>query len=140
MGCVRLYEITYVPILHGAMFSLALNGYTYTCGYVEFGGMEKEGRCKFFSVADGYLGGTVEVEGLGLPSVLRLVNEEHIYKLPLIESSVERDDVTGRWTAQFATIDPATGQPLVSPGTYFVSCYGSNGTASGAGMQVTITR
>ena len=126
--------------LHGARFSLAQEVPPYVCGYVELGGLEKEGRCKFFSVEDGYVGGTVEASGLGTASILRLVDSEHVYKLPVIESSVVRDDVTGIWTAEFTTIDPATGQPLVTVGTYDVSCFGTGGTANGSGMKVTITR
>jgi hypothetical protein len=130
----------FVP-LHGQDFSLSREALPYVCGYVNLNGsLEKEGRCKFFSVEDGYVGGTVGASGLGSVSILRLVNSEHVYKLPVIESSIVRDDVTGQWTAEFATIDPTTGQPLVSVGTYDVSCFGANGTASGAGMKVNITR
>ena len=135
-----IQSVAFTP-LHGAKFSLTQEVPPYVCGYVNLNGsLEKEGRCKFFSVEDGYVGGTVEASGLGTASILRLVDSEHMYKLPVIESSVVRDDVTGIWTAEFATIDPATGQPLVTVGTYDVSCFGANGTASGAGMMVNITR
>jgi hypothetical protein len=114
--------------------------YLLGCGLKIFGGLEKEGRCKFFSVDDAYLGGTVRVTGLGAPSILRLKNENGIYKLPVVEGSINKDDVTGEWSAEFATIDPFTSQPLVPPGFYYAGCFGDNGTADGAGLKVTITR
>ena len=112
-----------------------------SCSYVNLGGsMEKDGRCKFFTVDDTYLGGTVSVTGLGAPNILRLKNANGIYKLPVVLSSVERNDETGVWSAEFATIDPLTSQPLVPPGTYNAGCFGANGTADGFGLEVTITR
>lgn len=114
--------------------------YLKACGFVDLSvNMEKQGRCKFFTVSDAYLGGTVSVTGLGAPSVLRLKNENGIYKLPVILDSIDRDDTTGKWSAEFATIDPLTSQPLVPPGTYSAGCFGSNGTA-GTSLEVIITR
>ncbi len=116
--------------------------YLNTCGYVELnrGTLEEQKRCKFFTGSDAYLGGTVSASGLGVPSVLRLKNANGVYKLPVILSTVKRDDATGIWTAEFATIDPLTSQPLVPPGDYKGGCFGTNGTADGGGMKVTISR
>ena len=102
--------------------------------------MDDAGVCKFFEVKTGFVGGTIEASGLGVPSVMRLKVDGKIFVLPVIESSIVRDAVTGKWTAQFATIDSGTGQPLVPDGEFEVGCFGANGTADGSGTKVTITR
>ena len=111
------------------------------CGYYELSkGLEKEGRCKFFEVKDGFIGGMIEASGLGAPSVMRLNKDGVIYKLPVFEDSISKDSLTGVWTAKYFTVSPTTSQPLVDEGIYSVYCYGPSGTASGAGMKVEITR
>lgn len=132
-------EARFVP-LHGAKFSLSRFHMDYTCGYVSFADLEGQGVCKFFDIEGGHVGGTIKASGLGSPSFLRLKVGNKIYKLPVIESTIVRDDTTAKWTAEFATVDPKTGQPLVPEGDYEVGCFGMNGTASGGGMDVTITR
>ena len=129
--------------MHGAKFSLTQRGqdYSITCGYV--GGaktLEGQGVCKFFEIEDATLGESIKTSGLGTPTVLRLKVEGKTYKLPVIESTIVRDDVTSKWTAEFATVDPKTSQPLVPAGTFDVRCFGASGTASGGSVEVTITR
>lgn len=107
------------------------------CGYLNFQStpstLEHSARCKFFSVSDGYVGGTIEVSGLGAPSMLRLKNENGTYKLPVLVDTIKRDDTTGQWTAEFSTRNLSTSQPLVPEGTYDAGCFGTNGTADGSG-------
>lgn len=111
-----------------------------SCGFTEIPiySMKSEGVCKFFSISDAYLGNTVTATGLGAPSLIRLQNDSGSYKLPVVSSEYDAEGKV--WTAEFATIDPLTSQPLVPPGTYSAGCFGDNGTASGGGWTVTISR
>ena len=116
------------------------------CGAPSFGAqtgqtLEQKGVCKFTEINNGYVGGRISASGFGSPSILRLVNDDKIYKLPVIENTIIRDDGTGNWTAEFPTIDFTTGQPLVPTGQYDVHCFGGNGTADGGGnFTLEITR
>ena len=110
------------------------------CGFIDLSQktIEQQGRCKFTSVSDGYLGGTVSTTGMGAPNILRLQANGKIFKLPVVESSINQLD-DGTFKAEYYTIDPFTSQPLVQPGAYKADCMGSGGTA-GLQFDITITR
>lgn len=95
--------------------------------------------CKLLVAESAYLGGTVKTKGLGAPSSLKMRSKETgvVYVLPLVTRT---EAFSGIWEAEFATIDPQTGQPLVAPGEYMIYCYGEGGTASGSGQMITISR
>jgi hypothetical protein len=110
------------------------------CGFIDLSQktIEQQGRCKFSSVGDAYLGGTVSTTGMGAPNILRLQANGKTFKLPVIESSINQLD-DGTFKAEYYTIDPLTSQPLVQPGAYKADCMGTGGTA-GTQFDITITR
>ena len=77
--------------------------------------------------SEAYLGGTIEIEGMGAPSFLRLKGNGVTYKLPVVPGSIKQLD-NGTFTAEFYTIDPFTSQPLVAPGEYRAEVFGKNGS------------
>lgn len=114
-----------------------------SCGDVTFFTTNtlERGRCKLLSVEDGLVRGTISASGLGFPSYLRLKDATENYKLPVLQSNIVRDDVTGEWTAEFSGRDWMTGQALAPEGEYSVTCFGTEGTGDGIGVfAIKITR
>lgn len=102
------------------------------------GGMRREGYCKLVSLPEtGFLGGTITATVKGAPSNLKLKAGGQTYTLPLVPGSVTNSG-EGTYTAQFYTVDPVIGQPLVPAGDYTARCHGSNGSKDG-GSNNTIT-
>ena len=111
----------------------------YTCGNFPRLSLKEQGTAKIKTIAsEAYLGGTIKVSGVGVPSFLRLKANGVIYKLPVIPGSIQQLP-DGTFTAEFYTINPLTSQPFVGPGSYLADCFGAFGPAGGQ-FEITITR
>ncbi len=110
------------------------------CGYVDLSPqtVKEQKVCKFIEVQDSVLGQTIIATGRGIPTTLRLIKNNVIYKLPVLENTVQQFD-NGTFIAEFATIDNITSQTLIPTGTFAADCFGPDGP-SGQQHKINITR